>query len=809
MMAFNWPRVADYVSCAILLATFCNLLVAAAGQQQQAPVAKEQPRKILIPDLPPSHYQFWLKNSPTALQSFERICDEVASRGTDDIQFFEQLATNFTFEDHRSTTNDYIAFRKRILDTICSKINVVRKSCWGYEKNCEIIYLMPECSSSDSQSEQAKKIEWFSQADFGYILDRRNELSRYCAPDKYSNHSIKSSLECTKHFRTCRGQNLYLKFTDSQSVGRLDGPLMIEKGQVGGWNCDLQSKRIEEESTQSGFLRSWFNELKHYNKLDYLEPTKACEKRIDKQVYFVQLDSTADMYHYFCNFINLYATMHLNNRFSEDNQIIFWDKKLPNSQFEDMWSVFSKNKPTSLDAFKNTQVCFDKVVFTMPPRMIHGLYYNTPLVEGCSKSGLFDAFNKHVLHKLGIHGPREHDQSSIRVTIVSTAMPTRRILNEVDLKTAADSISNEFQTRIVDLANMTFLEQLKIVQNTDILVGVHEAVLTHTLFLPDWAALFELYDRNDERYRDLARLRGVSYFTLEGEQNSGQKFDNSKVDVKLFVETLKSAAEVVKRRLVKLAQDSAFKSEPEPLEAVKDLGVTELKAEPETEKVEPEENQKDIEEELESSEDSERGEAEKISPKKEDQSETKPIDLGIESQKNEAASESGRVEEASEIFTEEGEKKQGNAESKAEPPNEEVVDVGAKIKYAEVSTQANKTGAGPRIDEIVDDSNKTRIDTKMNETVLESLVDKREPEKVKLDQESKQSETFVESRRAEGNDKKNEFNKRPLKSGLLGNRRKRKMVEKKSQNEPLEKEARTIDSTVKESKPEQPQHTEL
>jgi len=37
-----------------------------------------------------------------------------------------------------------------------------------------------------------------------------------------------------------------------------------------------------------------------------------------------------------------------------------------------------------------------------------------------------------------------------------------------------------------------FTEQLSIIQDTDVLIGMHGAGLTHLLFLPDWAAIFEL-----------------------------------------------------------------------------------------------------------------------------------------------------------------------------------------------------------------------------------------------------------------------------------------------------------------------------
>lgn len=38
-----------------------------------------------------------------------------------------------------------------------------------------------------------------------------------------------------------------------------------------------------------------------------------------------------------------------------------------------------------------------------------------------------------------------------------------------------------------------FRHQLQVIQQTDILIGMHGAGLTHLLFLPDWAAVFELY----------------------------------------------------------------------------------------------------------------------------------------------------------------------------------------------------------------------------------------------------------------------------------------------------------------------------
>ena len=113
----------------------------------------------------------------------------------------------------------------------------------------------------------------------------------------------------------------------------------------------------------------------------------------------------------------------------------------------------------------------------------------------------------------------------------------------------------------------SFREQMKLVrENTDILVGIHGAGLTHLLFLPNWAAVFELYHCDDPScYRDLARLRGVKHiaWTNEslvyhigedgadiGSENANKpayaKFRNYKFDKQEFLSKIQEAENHVK-----------------------------------------------------------------------------------------------------------------------------------------------------------------------------------------------------------------------------------------------------------------------
>jgi EGF domain-specific O-GlcNAc transferase len=118
----------------------------------------------------------------------------------------------------------------------------------------------------------------------------------------------------------------------------------------------------------------------------------------------------------------------------------------------------------------------------------------------------------------------------------------KRLAGDIELKVVTYDIKT------------SFIEQLKETHNTDIFMSMHGAGLTHLLFLPDWAAIFEIYNCEDKDcYADLARLRGVKYYTWENEnkvypQDEGKhpqlgtphkKFTNYSFDLNEFVRMVK------------------------------------------------------------------------------------------------------------------------------------------------------------------------------------------------------------------------------------------------------------------------------
>lgn len=71
-------------------------------------------------------------------------------------------------------------------------------------------------------------------------------------------------------------------------------------------------------------LQSWYAELEQYTQLStYI--TNYCDEIVTRPTVFVKLDAGINLYHHFCDFFNLYASLHVNGTFNMDINIVIWD----------------------------------------------------------------------------------------------------------------------------------------------------------------------------------------------------------------------------------------------------------------------------------------------------------------------------------------------------------------------------------------------------------------------------------------------------------------------------------------------------
>ena len=422
----------------------------------------------------------------------------------------------------------FMTMRSLVLSDLPKSHLLDSPSCWGYESACTTKDRVsrPHCNEGATgwPGEEDPLELFYKQADFGFVRDRLNEMKTICEPldNKFE---IRSNLQCSKDLQFCLGKNIRLDF--SSIAGRIQTENLkyrmdiFEPGDVSLTGCRLDAELLVENLELMSPLQSWAPEMKNLKVLE--EHTEEhCDVVIDTPTYVMKLDAAVNMYHHFCDFFNLYLSIHMNSSLSGmdesswdvSRQVLLLENIPYSSSFHKTWSAFTSLPLMNLNTVAGKKVCLKEAMFPLLPRMLYGMFYNTPLVSDCSNSGLFKSFSDFILHRLKIsqHGPLVDQR--LRVTIISRDTRHRRVNNEGDLVRALEQTGLFRVTLARYTPHVPFPSQLTMTHNTDILVGMHGAGLTHLLFLPDWAEVFELFNCDDPAcYMDLARMRGVGYNT--------------------------------------------------------------------------------------------------------------------------------------------------------------------------------------------------------------------------------------------------------------------------------------------------------
>lgn len=91
----------------------------------------------------------------------------------------------------------------------------------------------------------------------------------------------------------------------------------------------------------------------------------------------------------------------------------------------------------------------------------------------------------------------------------------RKIRNEMEMQRAVQQVFPYHKVNGMQIDKLTMKEQLDVIANTDILVGMHGAGLSYTLLLPKHASLIELYPRylstKNNHFRAMAQWRNLNY----------------------------------------------------------------------------------------------------------------------------------------------------------------------------------------------------------------------------------------------------------------------------------------------------------
>jgi len=224
----------------------------------------------------------------------------------------------------------------------------------------------------------------------------------------------------------------------------------------------------------------------------------------------------ANLYHCLTDWYNAFLVMKFVNHTSCDTNILLIDAHPP-THLDEVWKVIfnSSRKLSALDR---------RTYFKQLAWGITG--YNSPLVSLQYAPPFIEEFRNIILSRFNITQNRHLTCGQPRVLFVwrhnyithprnPFGKVSRKISNEVELLHYISSDMPEASVDGIQIDRLNMKQQLQRIADSDILVGMHGAGLSHAVFLPYWGAVVEVVPRywtaESNQFRMIAVWRNLIY----------------------------------------------------------------------------------------------------------------------------------------------------------------------------------------------------------------------------------------------------------------------------------------------------------
>lgn len=240
----------------------------------------------------------------------------------------------------------------------------------------------------------------------------------------------------------------------------------------------------------------------------------------------------------------------LSDEDAENTQVVILDDK-DEGPFFSMWQMFARKPVLRLGEIENRSGLTNVIV----PLAGGGnpFWSGTWKVHPCGRSDLIRVFSQRVYEHFGINYQKERE-SEVVVTFIDRTQ-TRKLVDQDAILEALTLQNLKIDLRAVDLASLSFPEQIKVIRATDVLVGVHGAGMTHAMFLKEGSAVVEILPAEvfHKGFRNLAVMMGHTYLSMHAKENIKDDDDvfrdwhgdNMRIDQSKFLEAVSIAVKTM------------------------------------------------------------------------------------------------------------------------------------------------------------------------------------------------------------------------------------------------------------------------
>lgn len=197
-------------------------------------------------------------------------------------------------------------------------------------------------------------------------------------------------------------------------------------------------------------------------------------------------------------------------------QLLFDDDR--EELLEPLWEIVTGRKPIRKSSLQAT--CFSNVILPLPGcgSPFWSVQLDSGYQERCQSQTLLTTFVKRVF---GFYGVVPRPVTDIRAHPTITIVQRKKNRKFMSLDRLIPVLKERYPhspIQVVDFADISVQEQIRLVQSTDILVGHHGAALTHTIFMPPGSTVVEILPRyyDQHGFRATAAMRGVQHIAGRG-----------------------------------------------------------------------------------------------------------------------------------------------------------------------------------------------------------------------------------------------------------------------------------------------------
>ncbi|KAK2030817.1 hypothetical protein LX32DRAFT_672093 [Colletotrichum zoysiae] len=197
---------------------------------------------------------------------------------------------------------------------------------------------------------------------------------------------------------------------------------------------------------------------------------------------------------------------------------------LPDGNYFDLFQMFTQSRPQRLDAWiagrqvdkKTASIQIRDNIIVPYAGAANSLWSDWKPIE-CTDNTMLRVFVRRIFDFYGIPRQRQRvDGGRIRVNII-VRKGSRQLMGLDTYLFAAvrDKFASLADVRLVDFEGMPFRAQVELARDTDVLVGMHGAGLTHTMFMEEGRGV--LVEIQPDRlchwgFRNVAKMTGHAYF---------------------------------------------------------------------------------------------------------------------------------------------------------------------------------------------------------------------------------------------------------------------------------------------------------